>query len=292
MKETYRMRLIKSMIAAALAALCILAASGCCGFSFSDGNTVSSSIDSDSQKDRIIRSKSFPEGLLSAQDFESEDFDSTVVIADVSSWTGEIDFAAAKEKGISGVVIRLARYNLSLDKKFLDNYKSAKAAGLPVGCYYFSGANSAEDALNEAQTVLDIIRENTLEFELPVFFDVEDDGSNNINTLSRQTVTDIVDAFCGFLCKNGILSGYYASHSFADNNMYSSQLRDYPFWIAEWTYEIKADMYKNVFLWQYTSELSVTGMEEKCDGNRPLRDIVTYTKDFKESFKKLIDEKE
>ncbi|MCR5056879.1 MAG: hypothetical protein K6B54_08225 [Clostridia bacterium] len=266
--------------------LTLLILCGCSLSSFTDGFTSISSVNSNSSKDRVIRSKTFPQNLPSAQDYKSGTFEN-ILIVDVSSWTGDIDFNTAKENGVSGVIIRIARYNLSIDKKFLDNYNSAKAAGIPVGCYYFSGASTVEDAVKEAETVYNLIKELNLTFELPVFFDVEDDGSNNIESVSRQTLTDIIDAFCGSLCHNGILSGYYASHSFADHNIYSSQLRDYPFWIAEWTYEITSPMYKNVFLWQYTSELEVSGMQEKCDGNRLVRDLLSYTKEYYEAYEKL-----
>ncbi len=276
---------LKTILLILLSAALLLCSCG--GLSFSNGGVSKGSVNHESEKERRIASKSFPQSLPSAQDFASETFED-ILIVDVSSWSGEADFSVAKEKGVSGAVLRLARYDLDLDKKFLDYYNSARSAGIYVGCYYFSGAHSVEEALAEASNVISLIDRYGLTFDLPVFYDVEDDGKNEMNSLSRSVLTDMVDAFCGTLCSRGILSGYYCSHSYADDRLISSRLRDYPFWIAEWTYEVTANDYKNVFLWQYTSKLSQEGIEEICDGNKMLRDLVSYTESFKQVYREIL----
>ena len=65
---------------------------------------------------------------------------------DVSSWNEEIDWAAVKEAGVSGVILRIARYNLEIDSRFDEYYSGAKENGLSVGCYFFMNARTEEQA--------------------------------------------------------------------------------------------------------------------------------------------------
>ena len=63
-------------------------------------------------------------------------FWSDVDVADVSFWQGEIDFKKMSASGISGVIIR-AGQAVWKDRKFDDNWKGAREAGLPRGSYWF-----------------------------------------------------------------------------------------------------------------------------------------------------------
>ncbi|MBO7503316.1 MAG: hypothetical protein J6U38_03015 [Clostridia bacterium] len=204
------------------------------------------------------------------------------VFADLCHWDGDIDFDAMKRDGVRGVVLRLARYNLEIDEKFTEYYALAKAEGLPVGCYFFSGAHSLEEAAADAERVLTMIEEMNLEFELPVFYDVENDGDRLISDNSRQMLTDIIKTFCEALEEGGICPGYYSNTDFADNYYYPEQLTKYCYWVASWSKKkvLTPDHYPNVCLWQYTSTASVSGVEEECDMNVTLRDILAYTADW------------
>jgi len=67
---------------------------------------------------------------------------------DVSVWQGDIDFAKVKANGIDFVIIRAGYGKLASqkDKCFEQNYSRAKAAGLHVGAYWYSYAQSADEA--------------------------------------------------------------------------------------------------------------------------------------------------
>ncbi len=206
------------------------------------------------------------------------------IFADLSHWDEEVDFEAMRAGGVRGVILRIARYNLEIDEKFTEYYALAKSAGLPVGCYFFSGAHSLEEAAHDAERVLAMIEEMGLEFELPVFYDVENDGDRLISDNSRRMLTDIIRTFCDALAEGGICPGYYTNTDFANNYYYPEELTDYCYWVASWSKKrvLTTDDYPNVCLWQYTSTASVAGVEAECDLNVTLRDILAYTKDWYE----------
>lgn len=98
---------------------------------------------------------------------------------DVSVWQGDIDFAKVKANGIDFVIIRAGYGKLTSqkDKYFEQNYSRAKAAGLHVGAYWYSYAQSADDAKKEAQTCISVLKGK--QFDYPVYFDIEEKSQLN-----------------------------------------------------------------------------------------------------------------
>ena len=82
---------------------------------------------------------------------------------DVSRYQGNIDWNKVAAQGVEYVIIRVGirgwgqEGTLVLDEKFEDNIKGASAAGIKVGVYFFSQAVTDEEALEEADLVLDAI---------------------------------------------------------------------------------------------------------------------------------------
>ena len=91
---------------------------------------------------------------------------------DVSSWQGVVDYRKVKASGINFVIIRagFGREVSQKDNCFEQNYKNAKAAGLDIGAYWYSYADSAEDAVREAKACREVIKGK--KFEYPIFFDL------------------------------------------------------------------------------------------------------------------------
>ena len=64
---------------------------------------------------------------------------------DVSKWQGRIDWSEVKADGVEFAIIRegYGKENPNqVDKRFEENYKGAKAAGIPVGVYFYTYADS------------------------------------------------------------------------------------------------------------------------------------------------------
>ena len=102
---------------------------------------------------------------------------------DVSKYQKNVDWKKVKAAGIDFAFIRagysgLATGSLTKDPYFDQNMKNAKAAGIKVGVYYYSQATTAKEARSEANYLLGLIKDYTLDY--PVVFDAEE-GSYKSN---------------------------------------------------------------------------------------------------------------
>jgi GH25 family lysozyme M1 (1,4-beta-N-acetylmuramidase) len=152
-------------------------------------------------------------------------------VLDVSQWQGKIDFNKVKASGVSAVIIRCgygkykAGGSMNTDSYFYQNIKNTKAAGLAVGVYYFSYAYTRQQAINEANHCLRIIKGYGL--NLPVYFDWEYDsmtkakkfmGSKAFKKVNwRSNITDMTAAFCDTITKGGYRAGYYFNLQYLNN---------------------------------------------------------------------------
>ena len=86
---------------------------------------------------------------------------------DVSRHNTITDFRKVKASGIDFVIIR-AGYGREISQKdpqFETNYKNAKAAGLNVGAYWYSYAQSVEEAKIESKVCLQAIKGKKFEIK-------------------------------------------------------------------------------------------------------------------------------
>ena len=182
---------------------------------------------------------------------------------DVSEHQGVIDWAKVAKDGVQFAVIR-AGYGRELsqkDKQFERNYAGAKAAGIQVGAYWYSYANSVERGEQEARACLKVLEGKR--FELPVFFDQEYEKS--ILALSNKTRTDIVLKFLETVKGAGRKVGLYSSTNFITTKLQADRLTAYPLWLAE--YGSKLHYTGKVWAWQYTSKGRVAGVRGNVDCN-------------------------
>ena len=103
---------------------------------------------------------------------------------DVSEFQGEdTDWQQVKESGIDFVIVRLGyrAYGesgvLVLDDMFDQNVQGALSAGLEVGVYFFSQATTLSETVEEADFVLEHIRQ--YDITAPVVFDTEETTLNS-----------------------------------------------------------------------------------------------------------------
>lgn len=182
---------------------------------------------------------------------------------DVSEHQGVIDWTKVAKDGVQFAIIR-AGYGRELsqkDKQFERNYAGAKAAGIKVGAYWYSYANSVKRAKQEAKTCLKVLEGKT--FELPIFFDQEYEKS--ILVLSSKTRTDIVLKFLEVVKATGRKVGLYSSTNFITTKLQANRLTAYPLWLAE--YGSKLHYTGKVWAWQYTSKGKVSGIKGNVDCN-------------------------
>lgn len=182
---------------------------------------------------------------------------------DVSVHQGKIDWKKVKASGIDFAIIR-AGYGREIsqkDKRFEENYAGAKAAGIKVGAYWYSYADSVSRVEQEARTFLKVIKGK--KFDLPVFFDQE--YEKNILALSNNARTNIVLAFIKIVQAAGYDCGLYSSTDFIKNKLVTSKVSHLKIWLAE--YGPKLHYNGKVWAWQYSSKGRVGGIKGNVDMN-------------------------
>lgn len=196
------------------------------------------------------------------EDYERVSWD----VIDLSVWN-EIESWSRIAQDVDAVILRVgyratATKAIGQDRKFVDNYRNAKAQGLPVGCYFFSAALTVQEAIEEAEFVLDVLEENDCKFEMPVYFDMETDAQV---ALSTATATAIARAFCERIEEGGYYTGIYCNKYFARDQLYANQLADFHFWIAQYS---NACTYDGPYgMWQYSETGSINGINGNVDLN-------------------------
>lgn len=195
---------------------------------------------------------------------------------DVSVHNGNIDWQKVKNAGIQFAILR-AGYGRELsqkDARFEENYRNAKAAGIPVGAYWYSYAMSEEEARLEADVFLSVI--SGKQFEMPVYFDLEEKKQFD---LGRKKVSAIMRAFLEKVEKAGYFVGLYGSASSLTTHTADDIKSRYTIWLAHWTEQTN---YSGAYgIWQYSSEGKVNGISGNVDMDICYNDFPTIIKNKK-----------
>lgn len=164
---------------------------------------------------------------------------------DISHWQGDLSIKQARdERGVRFVIVKAAGADAGKykDSKFEDYYAQCKAIGMPVGAYYYGNAKSVADAQAEADHFLSVIAGK--QFEYPIYYDVEGNMLKN----AKDTLTDIVIAFCDRCEKAGYFAGVYTSDSHFQSHVDDSRLQRFTHWVAKYSSNTPATSHD---IWQY-----------------------------------------
>lgn len=186
---------------------------------------------------------------------------SKITCVDISEFQQNIDFNKMKNDGIKAVIIRAGygRETSQKDSMFESHYRNAKSAGLKVGAYWYSCADSVDDAEKEANACLACIGGKAL--DMPVYYDMEDNFQTH---LSKSTLTAIAERFCDTVKANGYKVGVYANLNWFNNYLDYKKLKSkYSIWLAQ--YNDKAELACDI--WQNSSMGKVSGYGGNIDTN-------------------------
>ena len=184
-----------------------------------------------------------------------------VTCIDVSTFQTGVDYNKVKTAGITAVIIR-AGYGREIsqkDSQFETHYKNARAAGLKIGAYWYSYADSIEDAKREAVACLACIKGKT--FDMPIYYDLED--SSQIN-LGKTTLTSMAKTFCETIKTSGYRAGVYANLNWFNNYLdYNALKKSYSIWLAQYNTinQLECD------IWQNSSTGKISGINGNVDTN-------------------------
>lgn len=178
-------------------------------------------------------------------------------VIDVSDWQDKIDWKKVKADGVVGAVIRYAD-GTTLDKRFAENMKNAKAAGLHIGSYIFSRAKTKADAESEATRLYKACKSYAP--DMPLYIDLEAKG------LEKYADT-VAIAFLTKMKALGGRPGIYANYNWWTNYL-KKTATDYnnnAFWIAQYNDTMDYKPSSRMGMWQYTSSGTVKGINGRVD---------------------------
>ena len=192
---------------------------------------------------------------------------------DVSVHNGNIDWNKVKSAGIEFAILRagFGRLEKQKDEKFEQNYKNAKAAGIPVGAYWYSYAMTPEEAELEGDVFLSVIKGK--QFEMPVYFDLEEKKQFD---LGKEKVSAIMRAFLEKVEKAGYFTGLYGSASSLTTHTADDIKSHYTIWLAHW---VDKTNYSGAYgIWQYSEKGKVDGISGAVDLDICYKDFPTIIK--------------
>ena len=194
---------------------------------------------------------------------------------DVSEWQTEIDWTEVANtvdtegRRIEFVMIRAGRRGeeqggLYEDTMARKHYAGAKAAGLKVGAYFFSQAISPQEAVEEANFLLEITRDWQL--DMPVVFNWEHRADQyRTAVVDAPLLTQCVRAFCDTVSQAGHTPMVYFNVADSFGRLQLQELTAYQFWLAQ--YDGFLDYPYRVEMWQYTETGKVPGIDGNVDIN-------------------------
>lgn len=187
---------------------------------------------------------------------------------DVSSHDKDVDWMKVKESGVEFVILRCGYRGyqsgkLNLDKKFHENIKGALEQGLKVGVYIFSQAINEEEALEEAEFVLEQVKDYKI--ELPLVFDPENIPWEEARTdeVKGEVFTKNAVVFCNQIKEAGYEPMIYANITWQAEMLDMGLLKDIKWWYADYRKKPQSP-YHWEFL-QYDCYGKVPGISTICD---------------------------
>ncbi|MBR3417476.1 MAG: hypothetical protein IKG82_02150 [Oscillospiraceae bacterium] len=192
---------------------------------------------------------------------------------DVSVHNGKIDWQKVRAAGIDFAILRAGYGKLASQKddRFEENYAGAKAAGIPVGAYWYSYAMTPEEAELEADVFLSVIKGK--QFEFPVYFDLEEKKQFD---LGKEKVSAITRAFLERVEAAGYFVGLYGSASSLTTHTADDIKSRYTIWLAHW---VDHTNYTGAYgIWQHSEKGSVDGINGSVDLDIGYKDFPTIIK--------------
>ena len=221
-----------------------------------------------------------PELYITDEGFHHDDrFEGCAVLngIDVSEHQkGEINWERVKSSGADYVFIR-AGYRaadngtLHTDENFTANMKGAEKAGLMVGVYFYSQALTPGEGKEEAEYVLDLIKDYDITMPVVIDYEIYEGGRLDQKIKAGELYAasfyhDIVLGFTNTVEAAGYESAVYANRSMLTNYMQADLIDDMAtIWLAN--YDSVANLDADYWFWQCSDSGKAGGIKGKVDKN-------------------------
>lgn len=179
-------------------------------------------------------------------------------VIDVSYHNGVIDWERVKSAGYHAI-IRCgygSNFENQDDEQFKRNADECARLNIPFGCYLYSYAKGAAQAISEAEHAIRLCAPYRDVMAYPLFFDTEEPGTE---TVSQAHAT----IFCSRVKAAGFVPGIYASQAWWQENLPNAN--GYVKWVARWS--ASEPIVNGWQLWQYSERGNVPGVTVKVDLN-------------------------
>lgn len=191
---------------------------------------------------------------------------------DISKHTGKVYFPSLKAAGVDYVMIRLGSRGYStgqitLDENFKENIEGAIEAQLDVGVYFYSQAISQDEAVQEANFVVQNLEPYRGRVKYPIAFNmgfVSNDKSR-IEGLSREDKTAVTVSFLDAVRAAGYVPMVYGDKEWLIKEVDLTKLQDYDVWLSQ-EEEIPDYPYRYA-MWQYNTDGVLNGIDGGADLN-------------------------
>lgn len=186
-----------------------------------------------------------------------------------------IDWEAVRNDGVEFAMVRAgfrgtSSGTLNADEFYAQNIDGAMAAGIETGVYFFAQAITVEEAIEEADFVINLLQRH--EINGPVAYDWEmKDSTYRVYGTTPEMATACAIAFCQRVEEAGytpmIYGGNYVSYMKYDQGAMSPYLYWYPEYKSEKSEKLYPTFYYQMDYWQFSSSCAVAGIGGRVDAN-------------------------
>lgn len=189
---------------------------------------------------------------------------------DLSKHNNTVDFVSMKASGVDFVMLRVGSRGygsgqIMPDEKFVEYITQATQAGLQIGVYFYSQAITKDEAIEEANFVIQNLANYTLTY--PVAFDMEyaNNDSARIDVLTREEKTTIAKTFLKTIKEAGYKPMIYGTKEWLLKEIDLTKLTEYDIWLSQ--QENEPDYPYQFQMWQYSLSGTVSGVTGTVDMN-------------------------
>ncbi len=186
-----------------------------------------------------------------------------------------IDWYAVRDDGVEFAMVRIglrgySSGKISEDAFYRQNIQGAMDAGIETGVYFFAQAITVEEAIEEADFVIQCLQ--GLDIDGPVAYDWEmHDSSYRVYGTTPEMATACAVAFCRRIQEAGytpmIYAGSYVSYLKYDQGAIAPYLCWYPEYKSESSEKLCPTLYYQPDYWQFSSKCSIAGIGGNVDAN-------------------------
>ena len=191
---------------------------------------------------------------------------------DISKHTGKVYFPSLKAAGVDYVMIRLGSRGYStgqitLDENFKENIEGAIEAQLDVGIYFYSQAISQDEAVQEANFVVQNLEPYRGKVKYPIAYNkgFDSNDKSRIEGLSREDKTAVSVSFLDAVRAAGYVPMVYGDKEWLIKEVDLTKLQDYDVWLSQ-EEEIPDYPYRYA-MWQYNTDGVLNGIDGGADLN-------------------------